>query len=62
MSLITRHFIDINGRQVHYRRAGSGPALLLIHQSPQNSRMWLEMIARYAPHFTVIAADTPGCG
>lgn len=62
MSRISRHFIDINGRQVHYRRAGSGPALLLIHQSPQNSRMWLEMIARYAPHFTVIAPDTPGFG
>ena len=62
MHAITRHFIDINGRQVHYRRAGSGPALLLIHQSPQNSRMWLEMMARYAPHFTVIAPDTPGFG
>lgn len=62
MTEITRHFIDINGRQVHYRRAGQGPALLLIHQSPQNSRMWLEMIARYAPQFTVIAPDTPGFG
>lgn len=62
MTPITRHFIDINGRQVHYRRAGQGPALLLIHQSPQNSRMWLEMMARYAPHFTVIAPDTPGFG
>ena len=62
MHPISRHFIDIDGRQVHYRRAGQGPALLLIHQSPQNSRMWLEMIARYAPHFTVIAPDTPGFG
>jgi pimeloyl-ACP methyl ester carboxylesterase len=51
MHAITRHFVDINGRQVHYRRAGQGPALLLIHQSPQNSRMWAEMMARYAPHF-----------
>ena len=62
MAGITRHFIDIDGRQVHYRRAGQGPALLLIHQSPQNSRMWLEMLVRYAPHFTVIAPDTPGFG
>ena len=62
MHAITRHFVDINGRQVHYRRAGQGPALLLIHQSPQNSRMWAGMIARYAPQFTVIAPDTPGFG
>ena len=62
MNTITRHFVDINGRQVHYRRAGQGPALLLIHQSPQNSRMWAGMMARYAPHFTVIAPDTPGFG
>jgi pimeloyl-ACP methyl ester carboxylesterase len=62
MTQITRHFVDIDGRQVHYRRAGQGPALLLIHQSPQNSRMWAEMIERYAPHFTVIAPDTPGFG
>lgn len=62
MTAITRHFIDINGRQVHYRRAGQGPALLLIHQSPQNSRMWADMMVRYAPHFTVIAPDTPGFG
>jgi len=59
---IHRRFVDIEGRQVHYRIAGSGPALLLLHQSPQNSRMWREVMLRYAPRFTVIAPDSPGFG
>ena len=59
---IQRRFVSINGRQVHCRIAGQGPALLLIHQSPQNSRMWLAMMQRYADRYTVIAPDTPGFG
>ncbi len=62
MSTIRRHFIEIDGRQVHYRSAGHGTAVLLIHQSPQNSRMWLDLMARLAVDHTVIAPDTPGFG
>ena len=62
MSGISRGFVSIGERQVHFRCAGSGPALLLIHQSPQNSRMWLQMMARFADRYTVIAPDTPGFG
>lgn len=63
---VTRHFVTIDGRwgtrQVHYRRAGSGPAVLLLHQSPQSSREMVEPMRRWALHFTVIAPDTPGYG
>ena len=62
MPRIQRRFVDIDGRQVHCRIAGSGPAIVLLHQSPQNSRMWLEVMARLAPRFTVVAPDTPGFG
>jgi len=62
MVRVHRRFVDIDGRQVHCRIAGSGPALMLIHQSPQNSRMWREVMQRYAAQFTVIAPDTPGFG
>ena len=62
MSIIRRNFTRIGARQVHYRSAGKGPALLLIHQSPQNSRMWLELMARLADRYSVIAPDTPGFG
>lgn len=60
--MIRRQFVRIGARHVHYRIAGNGPALVLLHQSPQNSRMWLEMIERFADRYTVIAPDTPGFG
>ena len=60
--MIRRQFVRIGRRHVHYRHAGSGPPLLLLHQSPQNSRMWLDMIPRFADRYTVIAPDTPGFG
>ncbi len=62
MTTIARHFVRIGERTAHCRIAGSGPALLLLHQSPQNSRMWLGLIERLAPRYTVIAPDTPGFG
>lgn len=60
--VIRRQFLRLGARHVHFRQAGSGPALLLLHQSPQNSRMWLGMIERFADRYTVIAPDTPGFG
>ena len=59
---IHRRFVRLGQRHVHFRFTGSGPALLLLHQSPQNSRMWLAMIERFADRYTVIAPDTPGYG
>ena len=59
---VHRRFVRIGQRLVHLRYAGSGPALVLLHQSPQNSRMWLDMIGRFADRYTVIAPDTPGFG
>lgn len=62
MSTIERRFVTVHGRQVHYRVCGNGPALLLIHQSPQNSRMWRDMMARFADRYTVLAPDIAGFG
>lgn len=59
---VHRRFVRLGERQVHLRYAGAGPALVLLHQSPQNSRMWLDMIQRFADRYTVIAPDTPGFG
>ena len=63
---ITRHFVSIRGkygdRQVHYRRAGDGPALVLLHQSPQSSLEYVPLMKEWGRHFTVIAPDTPGYG
>jgi haloalkane dehalogenase len=59
---ISRHFVSVEGRRVHYRRAGQGPAVLLVHQSPRSSAEFGATIERWAEHFTVIAPDTPGFG
>ncbi len=65
--MITRHFIDVPNpdgslRRVHYRRAGKGPPLLLVHQSPRSSAEYVPLMSRWAEHFTVLAPDTPGFG
>ncbi len=66
-SPITRHFATIErgrfgARQVHYRRAGSGPVVICFHQSPLSSRDMLATMQRWSDTFTVIAPDTPGFG
>jgi pimeloyl-ACP methyl ester carboxylesterase len=60
--LIERAFVSLPGRQVHYRRAGSGPPVVLLHQSPTNSLEFEPLMTMLAADFTVIAPDTPGYG
>ena len=62
MTVIKRHYVAIDGRLVHLRWAGQGPALLLLHQSPRSSEELEPLIAALAADFTVIAPDTPGNG
>ncbi|MBM4233866.1 MAG: alpha/beta hydrolase [Gammaproteobacteria bacterium] len=64
---ITRHFASITtgrwgARQVHYRRVGSGPVVIMFHQSPLSSRDMLAAMERWQMHFTCIAPDSPGFG
>ena len=64
---ITRHYANIEsgrwgGRQVHYRRVGSGPVVICFHQSPLSSRDMLATMERWKTHFTCIAPDSPGFG
>lgn len=60
---VHRHFVTLpGGRQVHYHRAGRGPALLLLHQSPQSSREMRPLLAAWGTRHTAIAPDMPGYG
>jgi pimeloyl-ACP methyl ester carboxylesterase len=59
---ITRHMVTIGRRQVHFRRAGSGPAVLMLHPSPSTSRVFVQYMARFKDRFTLFALDTPGNG
>jgi pimeloyl-ACP methyl ester carboxylesterase len=59
---IRRGFADVGGRVVHYRTAGAGPPLVMLHGSPGDSQMLIEEIAACAPRFSVFALDAPGFG
>ena len=61
-TVIERRFIDIGARRVHYRTCGSGPPVLLVHQSPRSSAEYARLMLEWAPHSTLIAPDTPGFG
>ena len=61
--MLTRHILTLeNGRRVHYRRYGRGPALLMVHQSPRSSAEYEGLMREWGAHFTCIAPDTPGFG
>lgn len=59
---IRRDIVQLGERRVHYRVAGEGPPVVLLHQSPRNSAELLPLMQVLAPHFLVIAPDTPGYG
>lgn len=59
---ITRHFVDVGPRRVHYRRCGHGPVLLMVHQSPRSSKEYEALMHVCGVHFTCIAPDSPGFG
>jgi haloalkane dehalogenase len=59
---ITRHYLTVNGRLVHYRRCGEGPPLIMVHQSPRSSAEYESLMRDWGTHFTCIAPDTPGFG
>ncbi len=47
---------------IFYRRAGSGPPLLLLHGYPQTGAMWHRLASRLADTYTVIIPDLRGYG
>ncbi len=59
-----RGYVDIDGGQLHYRRAGSaaGVPLVLLHQSPSSSVMYEPLMQVLGEQFTLIAPDLPGFG
>ena len=52
----------VNGVRINYKIAGTGPAVVLLHGYTQTSHMWLPLIPRLSPSYTVIAPDLRGIG
>ena len=62
MATIGLDKVTLHGHEVRYRKAGEGPALLLVHGIAGSSRTWLDVMSLLAPHFTVVAPDLIGHG
>ncbi len=54
--------VAVTGGELRLRRAGAGPALLLLHGHPQTHAMWHAVAPSLAERFTVICPDLPGYG
>ncbi len=59
---ITRHFVTVGNRRVHYTRAGEGPAVALLHASACSAKVLRVPQSIFATRFTALAFDTPGFG
>ncbi len=54
--------VQTTGPEIYLRKAGSGPAVLLIHGYPQNHACWHAVAPKLAERFTVIVPDLRGYG
>jgi pimeloyl-ACP methyl ester carboxylesterase len=59
---IKRHYAYVGERQVHYRRVGNGPPIVMLHASPGSSWGLEGRMLQLARGHSVIAIDTPGYG
>ena len=57
-----RRYVVAAGRLVHYRLAGSGPPVVLLHDSPRSSVLHLPLFEELSDACTLYALDTPGYG
>ncbi|KAF5259074.1 hypothetical protein FOXYS1_10331 [Fusarium oxysporum] len=54
--------VKVDGIGLHFRYAGSGPPLVLIHGNPQHSLTWRLLGPLLADNYTVITPDNRGMG
>lgn len=58
-----RNYVEVSVGQVHYREAGMGTGLVLLHQVPSSGAMWEAVLGRFAAAgFRAVAPDLPGYG
>jgi pimeloyl-ACP methyl ester carboxylesterase len=57
-----RHFVDVGQARICYRKAGAGPALVLLHGFPLSGLTWRKVLPALAQRFTCYALDLIGLG
>ncbi len=58
----SRERVSVAAGSLAIRRAGRGPAVLLLHGYPETSLAWRRVAPALTRAFTVVAADLPGYG
>ena len=59
---IRSSYADTPLGQVHYREAGAGPPVVLLHESPISGRIYYAALPAVGRRVRAIAPDTPGYG
>src|SRR5688572_20463700 len=54
--------VPVDGANLAYTDAGSGPPILLVHGFPLDSRIWSTVVPPLVAQFRVICLDLPGFG
>jgi pimeloyl-ACP methyl ester carboxylesterase len=54
--------VRVAGLDIAFRRAGSGPVLVLVHGAAEDGRIWQPQLEGLAGGLTVVAWDEPGAG
>ncbi|MBI4198941.1 MAG: alpha/beta hydrolase [Chloroflexi bacterium] len=62
MAEVKRGYVDASIGQVHYRFAGKGKALLLLHAHPSSSHFYEPVMRVLGDAYYVVAPDLPGFG
>ncbi|WP_055614374.1 alpha/beta fold hydrolase [Streptomyces phaeochromogenes] len=52
----------VNGTRLHYRTAGSGPAVVLLHGVPKTGYHWRHLVPKLTGQYTVVVPDLRGLG
>lgn len=59
---IASNHVSVDGLRIHYRTAGHGGPIILVHGFPTSSYLWRHIIPALAPIRRVIAPDLLGFG
>ena len=59
---VRRRFIEVDGREVHYRTVGNGPPVVVLHEVPGDSAQAEGIVRALAGVRRVYAPDAPGHG
>ena len=59
---LAQHSVQVGGQSIHYRSAGSGDPIVLVHGLAGSTRWWSRNLAALAARHRVYLVDLPGFG